>query len=160
MKIEAAAASLALFGILSMPFVRTAGAAQLPPEKKAQYQEMTPAEKAEYQKKLFNMADANHDGKVTEKEYVLFVAYSLFKYYAQGEDKLTKQEYMKALSGAEAKNAEAEWKLMDPEGKGYVTFKQALRNKPAIEEFKSDFQKLDRTGRGYITLKDLPAVKQ
>jgi hypothetical protein len=65
-----------------------------------------------------------------------------------------------ALSGAEAKNAEAEWKLMDPEGKGSVTFKEALRNKPAIEEFKADFRKLDKRGKGYITLKDLPAVKQ
>ena len=118
---------------------------------------LTPAERAAYQKKLFDLADEKKDGKVTEKEFVIFLMYTMFTDYSKGDKTLTREQFMKADPGTEAKNA-AEWKMMDAKGKGFVTFREALRNKPAIEEMQAEFRKLDKSSKGYITVKDLPSV--
>ncbi|HEY5752199.1 MAG TPA: hypothetical protein VIT21_03555 [Chthoniobacterales bacterium] len=115
---------------------------------------------AETQKALFATADINKDGKVSEREFVLTALHSLFDGCKKAEKgKLTKAEYMAAIAGCpEAKNEEAEWAEMDVEGRGYITFKDVLRNKSAIEEMKAKFKQLDKSGKGYITMADLPRV--
>ncbi|HEY5895624.1 MAG TPA: hypothetical protein VIT91_20580 [Chthoniobacterales bacterium] len=115
---------------------------------------------AETQKALFATADWNKDGKVTEREFVLTALYSLFNGCKKAENgKLTKAEYMAAIAGCpEAKNEEAEWAVMDVEGRGYITFKDVLRNKRAIEEMKAKFKQLDKGGKGFIAMADLPRV--
>jgi Ca2+-binding EF-hand superfamily protein len=116
--------------------------------------------KADRQKRIFQLADCNKDGKVTEKEFVMTALYGVFagcKKYERGT--VTKEAYLKAIAGCpEAKNAEAEWAMMDVEGRGYITFEDFLRNKPAVKEMQAKFRTLDKSGKGFITMADLPRL--
>jgi Ca2+-binding EF-hand superfamily protein len=116
--------------------------------------------RAETQKWIFELADWNRDGKVTEKEFVITALYAAFAGCAKRDNnKLTKQEYLKAIAGCpEARNAEVEWAMMDVEGRGYITFEDVLRNRIAVEEMQAKFKALDRSGKGFITLADLPRL--
>jgi Ca2+-binding EF-hand superfamily protein len=47
---------------------------------------------------------------------------------------------------------------MDVEGRGYITFEDFLRNKPAVKEMQAKFRTLDKSGKGFITMTDLPRL--
>ena len=48
---------------------------------------------------------------------------------------------------------------MDPNGLGYITLADYLKDTIAVKEMKKDFKKLDKSGKGYITMADLPTLK-
>ena len=115
------------------------------------------SENAAFQKEFFKTLDANNDGKVTEKDFVIFVLYQVFHAFdTDNNERLTKAEFLKGSAKTpEGKNAAAEWAMMDTDGNGVVTFKDSLKNKNAIDEMRTEFKKLDKTGKGYITLQDV-----
>lgn len=109
------------------------------------------------QMKMFDIMDGKKDGKVTQDEFVIFVLYQIFQEYDTNHDKrLSKAEFLKGCAHTpEGKNAEAEWAMMDSNGTGTITFKDALKNKNAVAEMQAEFKKLDKQGNGYITSKDI-----
>ena len=109
------------------------------------------------QKKMFDLMDGKKDGKVTEKDFVIFVLYQVFHAYDVNQDgRLTKAEFLTGSANTpEGKNAEAEWAMMDTNGDGVITFEDALKNKNAVAEMQAEFKKLDKTGKGYVTIDDV-----
>ena len=106
------------------------------------------------QNKIFNILDANNDGKVTEKEFVITGLNEIFQSFdLDSSGKVSKKEFMEATAEHEI-DAAAEWAAMS-RGADEITFKQSLRNKVAVEEMKGYFKEVDKTGKGYITIKDL-----
>jgi len=106
------------------------------------------------QEKTFHALDANGDGKVTEKEFVITGLHEIFlSFDLDGNGKVSRKEFRKATRGHDI-DADAEWAAMS-RGSDEITFKDSLRNKVAIVEMKDHFEKLDRNGKGYVTLKDL-----
>ena len=112
---------------------------------------------AAFQKEFFKTLDANNDGKVTEKDFVIFVLYQVFHAFdTDNNERLTQAEFLKGSAKTpEGKNAAAEWAMMDTDGNGVITFKDSLKNKNAIDEMRTEFKKLDKTGKGYVTLQDV-----
>jgi Ca2+-binding EF-hand superfamily protein len=120
----------------------------------------TVAAKRALQIQLFNEADVNHDGKVTAQEFSDFVLTLVFNTYdTNNSGKLSRTEYVALVKGPETATTSAEWKIMDPNGLGYITLADYLKDSIAVNQMKNDFRKLDKSGKGYITMKDLPALK-
>jgi Ca2+-binding EF-hand superfamily protein len=119
-----------------------------------------PVGKKAVQLQLFKDADVNHDGKVTAQEFSDFVLTLVFNTYNKdGSGKISHKEYLAAIRDKpEAKTAAAEWKVMDPTNRGYITLPDYLKDQIAVNQMRKKFRELDKTGKGYITLADLPAV--
>ena len=83
---------------------------------------------------MFNTCDKNNSGKLSRTEYVALV------------------------KGPETATTDAEWKIMDPKGLGYITLADYLKDSIAVNQMKRDFKKLDKSGKGYVTMADLPAL--
>ncbi len=113
---------------------------------------------AETQRKTFEAGDANHDGRMTEREFAVLVLRRQFNNADTNRDgKVTKAEYLANMSGtADAATIEREWKAMDPEGKGYIMPADMMRDSIATNDLRQQFKKLDKTGKGFITLSSLP----
>ena len=119
----------------------------------------TVAEKRALQVQLFKDADLNHNGKVTAQEFADYVLTLVFNTYdANGSGKLSRAEYVKLVKGPETATTDAEWKIMDPKGLGYITLVDYLKDSIAVNQMKKDFKKLDKSGKGYITMTDLPTL--
>jgi Ca2+-binding EF-hand superfamily protein len=118
------------------------------------------AAKRALQIQLFNEADLNHDGKVTAQEFADYVLTLVFNTYdTNNSGKLSRTEYVALVKGPETATTSAEWKIMDPNGRGYITLTDYLKDSIAVDQMKNDFRKLDKSGKGYITIKDLPTLK-
>ena len=116
----------------------------------------TPEEQEQYQQKLFDLLDADNDGKVTEKEFAVAVLWDEFqKYDKDGDGKVSKAEYDKMPKKEDI------WSELDPTGKGYVSFEDCVKNKIVVEDLHKEWQSLlgklnKRPGSRYITKADLP----
>ncbi len=118
------------------------------------------ATKHALQVQLFNDADLNHDGKVTAQEFADYVLTLVFYTYdSKNSGKISRTEYVALVKGPETATTDAEWKIMDPNGLGYITLADYLKDSIAVKEMKKDFKKLDKSGKGYITMADLPTLK-
>lgn len=116
----------------------------------------TPQQVAEYQKKLFQQVDADADGKLTQKEFVVAALYDI--YIRQDLDrsgKLSKAEFVKSFK--EDTDVEAEWAMMDADKDGVIEFKDIFKNKNAVSEAEAGFREIDRKKRGYVTLAEVQA---
>lgn len=109
---------------------------------------------------LFSDADTNHDGKLTAQEFSNLALTMVFNTYDTNHSgRISKAEYMAAVrKHPEWKTAAAEWKAMDPTGRGYITLPDYLKDQTAVNQMKKEFRKLDKSGKGFITMSDLPAV--
>ncbi len=106
------------------------------------------------QQKVFNALDANGDGRVTEKEFVITGLHEIFKSFdLDGNGKVSRKEFMKATKGHKIDH-KAEWAAMS-RGADEISFKDSLRNKVAVAEMRQHFRKVDKRGRGYVTMRDL-----
>lgn len=122
----------------------------------------TAAERTANQRRLFAEADANHDGRVTEREFAVSVLQRQFSNADGNKDgKVTKAEYLANMAGtADSAAIEREWKAMDPEGKGHIAVANMVRDPIAMKDLRAQFKKLDKDGHGYVTLVSLPKVSQ
>lgn len=108
----------------------------------------------ESQEKYFDILDANDDGKVTEREFVITGLYDIFRSFdLDGSGKVSRKEFFKATRKHDIDH-EAEWTAMS-RGTAEISFKDSLRNEVAIEEMESHFRKLDKRGKGNVTRADL-----
>lgn len=115
----------------------------------------TPEQQAEYQRKIFELVDANNDGKITENEFAVITLWDDFRIYdANGDGKVTKAEYDKVPKEEDL------WTQLDPAGAGYVTFESCLKSPVVIKALRDDWKNLlktlNRPGAAYITKADLP----
>ena len=109
---------------------------------------------SESQEKIFHTLDANGDGRVTEKEFVITGLNEIFQSFdLDGSGKVSLKEFTKATRKHDI-DADAEWAAMS-RGSDEITFKDSLRNKVAVVEMQGHFKKLDKKGKGYVTLNDL-----
>lgn len=117
------------------------------------------AQKRAHQIQLFKDADLNHDGKVTAQEFADYVLTLVFNTYDSNHSgKLSRTDYVALVKGPETATTNAEWKIMDPNGRGYITLADYLKDSIAVNQMKKDFKKLDKSGKGYITMADLPVL--
>ena len=106
------------------------------------------------QEKIFKILDANSDGKVTEKEFVITGLHEIFvSFDLDGSGKVSKKEYVEATVKHEI-DQDAEWAAMS-RGSDEITFKQSLRNKVAVKELQGYFKEIDKKGKGFVTMNDL-----
>jgi Ca2+-binding EF-hand superfamily protein len=117
----------------------------------------SPQARENHQLALFADFDKNHNGKLTEKEFIDTITHNLFNEFDLNKDgKVSKSEYH---SHAKDKaHAKKEYPLLDQENKGYITMKDVYRHKDLISELKLAFTKLDTKSKGFVTIKDLPDV--
>ncbi len=114
--------------------------------------------KAAYQKKLFNLMDANDDGKVTETEFALGVLWGDFqKCDTNNDGKISQAEY-----NAYPDTSFAFYQLR-PRGKDHFTFEDLTTNKHMIRYMHREWKLLlselgvDKNAR-HITMANLPEI--
>ena len=116
----------------------------------------TPEEVADYQRKLFAYLDADSDGKMTRKEFVVVALYDVFtKQDKDSDGRLTRKEFIDTFR--EETDAEAEWAMMDTDRDGVILFRDVFRNKNAVSEMEAEFKTIDTLKRGYVTLAQVQA---
>jgi len=117
--------------------------------------EVTAKQREAYQRSLFASFDQNHNGKLTQSEFVQVIIGNLFRDF--DKDKSGKISHKEFLGYAIDKmQAEKEYPIMDAEAKGFITLKDVYRNKALIQRIGQEFGNLDTKGKGYVTLADLP----
>ena len=113
-------------------------------------------DKAAYQKKLFNLLDANNDGKVSETEFALGTLWGDFQQCdTNNDEKITRDEY-NAHPGTTLA-----WFQICPKGKDHFTFGDLTKNRQIIRYMHREWKivlselKMDKNSR-HITKADLP----
>ena len=121
---------------------------------------LTAAEKSALQKRLFTEADTNHNGQVSRQEFIKFVFLRQFSNADTKKDgKVSKAEFMANMKGVpDQTRLHAEWKSMDPTGKGYIVPADMIRDQVAISDLQQKFREFDMTGKGYIPMAGRPKL--
>lgn len=93
-----------------------------------------PDQQEAYQQKLFDLIDANDDGIVNEKEFVVFILWDDFRRYDLNNDgSVTREEYDKISSD------KAYFNRIDTDGKGHITFEDCLASPAVAKELHSEW---------------------
>ncbi|MFZ0846293.1 MAG: EF-hand domain-containing protein, partial [Pseudolabrys sp.] len=111
------------------------------------------AKRAQFAQKRFDALDTNHDGVVTEDEYLAAATAKFKKLDTEGSGKVTAQELAASPQTLkrDARRAQFEVKRMGADSNGEVSLDQYLATA------KTRFGKLDKNGDGYIDADELPA---
>jgi Ca2+-binding EF-hand superfamily protein len=126
-----------------------ATASDTPANNRAQFAQ----KRAQFAQKHFDALDANHDGVVTEDEYLAGATAQFKKLDVQGNGQLTAQSLAsspEALKRDEHR-AQHEVKRLDTNGDGVVSQAEYLA------AAKTRFGRLDKNGDGFIDSDELPA---
>ncbi len=109
--------------------------------------------RAEVKQKYFERIDANHDGVITQDEYIAAATARFNKADTTGSGELTAQQIASSPRTVkrEQRFASREVKHMDTNGDGVVSQDEY------IAAAKSRFAKLDKNGDGFIDADEMPA---
>jgi Ca2+-binding EF-hand superfamily protein len=126
-----------------------ATASDTPANNRAQFAQ----KRAQFAQKHFDALDTNHDGVVTEDEYLAAATAKFKKLDTEGSGKVTAQELAASPQTLkrDARRAQFEVKRMGADSNGEVSLDQYLATA------KTRFGKLDKNGDGYIDADELPA---
>lgn len=109
--------------------------------------------RAEMKQKYFDRIDTNHDGVITQAEYVAAATARFNKADTNGSGEITAQQIASSprMVKREQRFAAREVKHMDTNGDGVVSQDEY------IAAAKARFAKLDKNGDGYIEADEVPA---
>jgi Ca2+-binding EF-hand superfamily protein len=109
--------------------------------------------RAEFKQKYFDRIDANHDGVITQDEYIAAATARFNKADVDGTGELTAQQIASSPRTLKREQhfAAREVKHMDTNGDGVVSQDEY------IAAAKSRFTRLDRNGDGFIDADEMPA---
>jgi Ca2+-binding EF-hand superfamily protein len=109
--------------------------------------------RAEFQQKYFDRIDTNHDGVITQDEYVAAATARFNKADTNGSGEITAQQIASSprMVKREQRFASREVKHMDTNGDGVVSQDEY------IAAAKARFAKLDKNGDGFIEADEVPA---
>ncbi len=111
------------------------------------------AKRAEFAQKYFDKIDANHDGVVTQDEYIAAATAHFNKIDTNGSGQISADQIASSprMIKREQMAATREVKRMDTKGDGTVTQDEY------VNAAKARFAKLDKNGDGFIDADELPA---
>lgn len=109
--------------------------------------------RAAFKQKYFDRIDANHDGVITQDEYIAAATAHFNKVDANGSGEITAQQIASSprMVKREQRFAAREVKHMDTNGDGTVSQDEY------INAAKARFAKLDKNGDGFIDASEMPA---
>jgi Ca2+-binding EF-hand superfamily protein len=109
--------------------------------------------RAEFKQKYFDRIDANHDGVITQDEYIAAAIAHFNKVDSNGSGEITAQQIASSprMVKREQRFAAREVKHMDNNGDGSVSQDEY------IAAAKARFAKLDKNGDGFIEADEVPA---
>jgi hypothetical protein len=112
-----------------------------------------PGHPVPHERQVFEEMDADHDGKVTESEFVSFELRRRFASADVNKDgRLSRDEYVASIKNEVGeRQANAEWKMING-GKEFITIDELVHNGAATKEVSAEFKELDRGGQGFITM--------
>ena len=109
--------------------------------------------RAQFAQKYFDKIDANHDGVVTQDEYIAAATAHFNKIDTNGTGQISAEQIASSprMVRREQRIAAREVKRMDTKGDGTVTQAEY------VNAAKARFAKLDKNGDGFIDADELPA---
>jgi Ca2+-binding EF-hand superfamily protein len=109
--------------------------------------------RAEFKQKYFDRIDANHDGVITQDEYIAAATARFNKADTNGSGELTAQQIASSPRTVKREQhfAAREVKHMDTNGDGVVSQDEY------VAAAKTRFAKLDKNGDGFIDADEMPA---